>query len=469
MNLKHPLPVATFLALTAMLTLLSSVAPRGMAADECVGKPYGYPGCPSLDASSSVSSAMLHCGDDTLQTNEGEECDDGRLNGVGSCTKECKLLTCGDGVVSRQIGEECEPRVEVVYVNDPATGNLTTERRFVANTCGNYCQPPVFDVQHKLISGCTLKFQAACTVSSASASGSVAAQTIALSSSKSSQSDSSVSLGSSSSSVALSISSAVSSAMNSSASPAVSSATIVTPPVCGNGVLDSGEQCDEGLSNGTGRCTMLCLLADQKGICGNGLREANEECDLGLDNGRDSCTTSCKLPRCGDGIRQGTEECDDGAQNGKGKCSLSCTVPTCGNAVREPGEECDNGPDNSDKTANACRTSCKLAWCGDGVLDAHEECDGGANCTVQCKNKLIPAAQSSVQPTPPTSSITELPKNTNVLIRTIGVTMLIITVILTYLLWNNILRLLGLKRAKSIEQNLDDVPLDQIEMPWQKW
>lgn len=45
-------------------------------------------------------------------------------------------------------------------------------------------------------------------------------------------------------------------------------------PVCGNGILEAGEACDRGLSNGPSCCTTSCVLVDQDG---------DHVCDL-LDN-----------------------------------------------------------------------------------------------------------------------------------------------------------------------------------------
>lgn len=70
-------------------------------------------------------------------------------------------------------------------------------------------------------------------------------------------------------------------------------------------------------------------------ICGNGVIEEGEECDDGNQQGGDGCSQSCKVESngqvCGDGIRipndwGSLEDCDDGnLLNGDG-CSANCTV-----------------------------------------------------------------------------------------------------------------------------------------------
>jgi len=75
-------------------------------------------------------------------------------------------------------------------------------------------------------------------------------------------------------------------------------------------------------------------------VCGNGVIENNELCDdeNGINN--DGCSSSCKIelgwfcngepsdciPICGDELLKGTEQCDDGnTLNGDG-CSSTCTA-----------------------------------------------------------------------------------------------------------------------------------------------
>lgn len=103
-------------------------------------------------------------------------------------------------------------------------------------------------------------------------------------------------------------------------------------------------------------------------LCGNGITEGIEECDEGTDNSDtqpDKCRTDCSLPSCGDG-------------------------------VEDYGEECDEGSMNSDEIPAACRTDCKEAYCGDGVIDDYygEECDVGDadanNGCYQCQRCYYP-------------------------------------------------------------------------------
>jgi fibro-slime domain-containing protein len=196
---------------------------------------------------------------------------------------------------------------------------------------------------------------------------------------------------------------------------------------CGNGVVDAGEQCDDGEDENTGgygRCSETCRLGPR---CGDGIRQANEgeacddgkndgsygecapgcelgprcgdgevqadageRCDAGEDNvasgyGEDICTTQCRpAPYCGDravDVAHG-EACDDGVNDGSpGSCEVDCSgwvpLPNCGDGNLDAGEQCDEG--NSNGTANSsCDARCRNR-CGNGVVDSGEECDDGVN------------------------------------------------------------------------------------------
>ena len=98
-------------------------------------------------------------------------------------------------------------------------------------------------------------------------------------------------------------------------------------------------------------------------VCGNGIPEAGEGCDEGSANSNlpnATCRTNCTPARCGDGIL------DDLAD-----------------------EQCDAGNGNSDLPNAACRTDCTAARCGDGIVDNAdgEQCEKDADCLTprQCQ------------------------------------------------------------------------------------
>lgn len=82
-------------------------------------------------------------------------------------------------------------------------------------------------------------------------------------------------------------------------------------------------------------------------ICGNGIIEADEYCDNGENNKEYSeaepndCTIDCKYSYCGDNILNKNEECDNGGTNLYG-CH-ECVQ--CGNGLIGGNEICDDGPE----------------------------------------------------------------------------------------------------------------------------
>ncbi len=117
---------------------------------------------------------------------------------------------------------------------------------------------------------------------------------------------------------------------------------------CGDGVVNNlavfqgrtvnyellQEQCDDGDANGTpgNPCSAQCQLLLAQGtsmFCGNGRLDAGEECDEGIlnnDNDANRCRSLCRLPYCGDGVIDNGERCDAGRLNGQegGFCDNVC-------------------------------------------------------------------------------------------------------------------------------------------------
>jgi len=216
---------------------------------------------------------------------------------------------------------------------------------------------------------------------------------------------------------------------------------------CGNGVVDSGEQCDDGnlndetcstlnLGGGTLSCSPTCMLntsgcalAPAAGECNfNGIIDlAGEECDgsnlggltcqeLGYTGGSITGCVGCVAQGCtggaqplvcnNNGIVDGAEECD-GSNLGGVTCQdlgyASGTVTSCNNCV-----------------AVGCSGSIPSgAVCGNGNLEGSEECDdsdliNGDGCSSTCQLETSePEPTVPVQPSP-TQPITSLTLTSNV-------------------------------------------------------
>lgn len=93
-------------------------------------------------------------------------------------------------------------------------------------------------------------------------------------------------------------------------------------PICGNGIIEAGEVCDDNNNFSGDGCSLDCLSTEE---CGNGILDLEEQCDDGNFNPGDGCDASCRNEEgCGDGVIGVGEQCDDGnAVNGDG-CSDEC-------------------------------------------------------------------------------------------------------------------------------------------------
>jgi len=125
-------------------------------------------------------------------------------------------------------------------------------------------------------------------------------------------------------------------------------------------------------------------LAASTSVCGNGVLEVKEECDDSNRRDDDGCSANClsEIGVCGDGKVQTLlgEQCEQKTHNIKLPYScLDCRFlsPTCGDGTVDGGEECDDAEDNSLEPDGQCRPDCSLSRCGDAILDTAEECDDG--------------------------------------------------------------------------------------------
>ncbi len=138
--------------------------------------------------------------------------------------------------------------------------------------------------------------------------------------------------------------------------------------LCGNGLLDVGEQCDG--------ATFAPLTDGQEPSCSTlrkwtiGPLSCTPQCTVD--------TSACQIAVCGDSVLGPGEECDDAGVNTK-SCDSDCSQVQCGDGLVNDaaGEECDDAWENIDGISDACRTNCTIATCGDGIVDSDDECDDG--------------------------------------------------------------------------------------------
>lgn len=197
--------------------------------------------------------------------------------------------------------------------------------------------------------------------------------------------------------------------------------------VCGDGIREGAEACDDGNVVPGDGCDVACAREDGFlcfgavpstciAICGDGRVVTGEACDDGNAVGGDGCDDACAVEFgflcadvpsvcvtvdvCGDGRVATAESCDDGNVAAGDGCDGSCAVepgyacpggatcaPICGDGVVLASEACDDGnvvgADGCDGTCMvengyACPlgTSC-APICGDGLLRGSEACDDG--------------------------------------------------------------------------------------------
>jgi cysteine-rich repeat protein len=94
-------------------------------------------------------------------------------------------------------------------------------------------------------------------------------------------------------------------------------------------------------------------------VCGNGVVETGEECDDGNDVLTDGCLR-CKLATCGDGVKRTfVEECDDGNRITDDGCSIGCVVcPNTESSFASPAGHCywrEPNPLPFEAAAEVCR------------------------------------------------------------------------------------------------------------------
>lgn len=105
-------------------------------------------------------------------------------------------------------------------------------------------------------------------------------------------------------------------------------------------------------------------------VCGDGVVEGAEACDDGNQIAEDACTNACEWAACGDGILGPGEVCDEGGASMT--CDADCTAVACGDGqVNDAaGEACDDG----NMKGGACSPSCTSTKIVDLSMGSHHTC-----------------------------------------------------------------------------------------------
>ncbi len=96
-------------------------------------------------------------------------------------------------------------------------------------------------------------------------------------------------------------------------------------PICGDGVINQAwEECDPPDDSACmGEC-VECLCPEPP-VCGDGKLDPGEECDGDAGDCAAGCREDCTCPKCGDGILDPGEECDGDAGDCATVCLDDCT------------------------------------------------------------------------------------------------------------------------------------------------
>lgn len=196
--------------------------------------------------------AQSVCGDNLLDEDLGEECDDGDFDDTDDCKSNCELNYCGDGVVHIGV-EDCDDK------NDVDGDKCTNKCVSGAPGCGNgikedgeQCDDGNAIDDDGCNRGCEL---ARCG-------------------------DGVVQAGEDCDD------------MNEEDGDACSNACTANGSGCGNGTVESGEDCDDGNVSNADACLADCTEAS----CGDGYARAGKEaCDDGNGNDDDFCRNDCTL------------------------------------------------------------------------------------------------------------------------------------------------------------------------------
>lgn len=301
------------------------------------------------------------CGNDLIDADEGEECDDANNESCDGCSSTCKIESCGNGRID--CGEVCDDGDDLPGApTDECSGDCAGDCKAFFPVCGN----DVTECAEQDDDGNTTDCDGVSSSCEIEACGNGVRE--------------------------------CDEECDDAANPDCNVALCRLQPVnCGNNVLDPGEECDDDNTDDCDGCSHLCT---DEG-CGNGIIEtcpvgspvASEQCDDFNTDCLDGCSPTCLAEVCGNGIRDCGEPCDQGAQNGQPGSTCIAVEDGAGELVCQDGEICtpsSEGPCIPCGSPTECDplNRCGLATCDAGVCVpvSPPDCNDDDACTADSCN-----------------------------------------------------------------------------------
>lgn len=152
-------------------------------------------------------------------------------------------------------------------------------------------------------------------------------------------------------------------------------------PLCGNGKIEAGEDCDPpNLYSEGGQCGLNCLFINKSKTGSLTQDKINPE--------------DTNAPVCGDGQVSAQEDCDTSIapSSTQNVSSMFCSKNCLHTGTALSSAWCrDNYDSHYDKPGFKEKCAFAMSQCGNGILEPDEDCDSGANCNNNCffvdKNK----------------------------------------------------------------------------------
>ncbi len=150
-------------------------------------------------------------------------------------------------------------------------------------------------------------------------------------------------------------------------------------PVCGDGVIEPPETCDDGNTIPGDGCSGVCQIEPghvcptpdkpcvETWVCGNGIIDPGETCDDGNNTSGDGCSSTCQIEpgwTCTGGTVRETGDASPPVDSGMVALSdaaapspSKCFQDRCGDGIIETGETCDDG---NDVSGDGCSSTCQI-------------------------------------------------------------------------------------------------------------